>query len=235
MDCVSAREAISATLDGEDPGVAAEAIEQHLAGCRSCVSWQQSAAEVTRMARLAPAMPVPDLGERALAGFRPARRAAWRGWLRLAVGITAVGQLAVVAGQFVLGAPAHAMSHLLHETAAFNLALAVALLWVAARPGRARSQWPVLLSVCAALAALSVLDLVRGDVGWGRLGTHLPLLAGALLTVLLGTLERRVPGPGGRAGTRGEEFVPASAPGDPAVPATPRRGQHQPPAAERAA
>jgi predicted anti-sigma-YlaC factor YlaD len=39
MDCDRAREAISARIDGEDPGVPGDAIEAHLETCASCRGW----------------------------------------------------------------------------------------------------------------------------------------------------------------------------------------------------
>ncbi|MFD2399114.1 hypothetical protein ACFSVJ_23295 [Prauserella oleivorans] len=130
--------------------------------------------------------------------------------------------------------PLHGGGHLLNETAAFNLAVAVALLYVAARPERARSQWPVLLTVSAALVVLSVADVVQGAVGWGRLGTHVPLLAGALLTVLLGTGESGEPRPGrGRATPRWFARSATAAQRREHRPGA--REHHQPPAARRAA
>ena len=43
MECDRAREAISARIDGEDPGVPGGALEAHLAGCDACRNWQQRA------------------------------------------------------------------------------------------------------------------------------------------------------------------------------------------------
>ncbi|PXY26582.1 hypothetical protein DI005_35920 [Prauserella sp. PE36] len=235
MDCVTAREAISATLDGEEPGVEPAELDQHVSGCPDCAAWRERAAEVTRFARLAPAVDVPDVTERALAGFRPSRRAQWRTGLRWALAVTALCQLGVVAGQFLISDPAHGTGHLLNETAAFNLAVGVALLWVAARPGRARSQWPLLLTLSAALVLLSVVDVVQGHVTWHRLGTHLPLLAGALLTVLLGAAERGSPWPGGRGDERRRWFAGTGPDTERAERSEGSREEYQPPAARRAA
>jgi hypothetical protein len=52
MDCRSAREAISAQIDGEDPGWGADVLRAHLASCADCRDWQQRAYTVTRRARL---------------------------------------------------------------------------------------------------------------------------------------------------------------------------------------
>jgi predicted anti-sigma-YlaC factor YlaD len=205
MDCATAREAISATLDGEDPGVEPDALEAHLDGCPACAAWQHEAAAVTRLARLEPAGPAPDVTEGALAGFSvptPPRRIDWPRW---ALVFAALSQFSIVVSQLFLPQPmgngmsVEPGSHLEHEAAAFNFAVAVALLWVAARPRRARSQLPVLLSFAALLIGLSLFDVVQGHVGWYRLASHLPMLLGVLCTVLIGGRGTRWPWPGNRA------------------------------------
>lgn len=55
MDCESARVAISALLDSEEPGVEHGQLNQHLARCERCRRWREDAHEVTRRFRLAPA------------------------------------------------------------------------------------------------------------------------------------------------------------------------------------
>ncbi|MBK1785646.1 zf-HC2 domain-containing protein [Prauserella cavernicola] len=235
MDCATAREAISANLDAEDPGVDPAELDAHVAACVACAMWSERAADVTRFARLAPATDLPDITDRALAGFRPSRRAQWRTWLRWAVAVAALCQLGVVAGQFLSANPTHGTGHLLHETAAFNVAVGVALLWVAARPGRARSQRPLLLTVSGALVLLSMADLVQGHVSWDRLGTHLPLLVGALLTVLLGTLERGAPWPDSRGEGPRRWFGRSLPEAERGQRPQRSREQYQPPAARKAA
>jgi predicted anti-sigma-YlaC factor YlaD len=240
MDCATAREAISATLDGEDPGVPQEALDAHLAACRTCPAWRDSAAAVTRTARLTPAPTTPDVTDRVMPAFKPTRRPRRRLWLRWALVGAALGQLFVVAVQLLtpvtMAVGGGHPGHLGHETVAFNVAVAVALMWVAARPGRARTQWPLLLSFVGALAVLSVLDLLHGNVGWTRLSSHLPLLVGVLATVLLGRAERNLPGPGERAGQRHRPFTRTGSPQEASRPdLTESDDRYHPPAARRAA
>ncbi len=71
MNCESAREAISASLDGEDGGSIDE-LRAHLDGCAACKRWQEGAHEVTRRLRLAPARAVPGAPARVLAAARAA-------------------------------------------------------------------------------------------------------------------------------------------------------------------
>jgi putative membrane protein len=71
MNCESAREAISASLDGEDGG-SSEELRAHLDSCTACKRWQESAHEVTRRLRLAPARSVPGAPARVLAAAHTA-------------------------------------------------------------------------------------------------------------------------------------------------------------------
>jgi Putative zinc-finger len=52
MQCDRFREAISARIDGEDPGQHAGALDVHLGVCAGCRAWQECAHAVTRRARL---------------------------------------------------------------------------------------------------------------------------------------------------------------------------------------
>jgi putative membrane protein len=69
MNCESAREAISASLDGEAGG-SREELDAHLDGCAACQRWREGAHEVTRRLRLAPARAVPGAPPQVLAAAR---------------------------------------------------------------------------------------------------------------------------------------------------------------------
>src|SRR3954452_3806844 len=60
MSCRRVQEAISARIDGEDPGMAPERIDAHLASCPVCRAFAASAAAVHRQVRVPPAQPIPD-------------------------------------------------------------------------------------------------------------------------------------------------------------------------------
>jgi predicted anti-sigma-YlaC factor YlaD len=77
MECDRAREAISARIDGEDPGLPANALDAHLAGCAACRSWRQAAHTVTRRARVGVLYLDHDLTAQVLAAAPPAP-AGWR-------------------------------------------------------------------------------------------------------------------------------------------------------------
>jgi hypothetical protein len=118
MECDSAHEAISAQIDGEDPGVPADALEAHIAGCAGCQGWRQRAHSVTRRARLGGPFLDHDLTARVLAATspplagdrrRPARRAGLMGGQ--AVGADGAQHLIAVAGAILLFWQARAATH----------------------------------------------------------------------------------------------------------------------------
>ncbi|GHF29595.1 hypothetical protein GCM10017786_74490 [Amycolatopsis deserti] len=237
MDCATAREAISATLDGEDPGVDPAALDEHVAHCAACLTWQDEAAAVTRLVRLEPAAAAPDVAGRVLDHApAPSTRLDWP---RLVLVITAIAQLSIVVSLLFMPQPmADGMSvqpgsHLEHEAAAFNFAIAIALLWAAAKPRQARSQLPVLLSFAAVLVGLSLFDALGGRVGWERLASHLPLLFGVVCAVLIARRDGRWPWPGDRAGAEPANRTSLDeTAGELAEPAEGSR-KYQPPAARR--
>ena len=210
MRCAACREAVSAGLDGESPGIPQQWVDEHLAGCAACRGWAEAAAEVTRRARLTPVVAVPDVTAAVLAqlpGARARRRP--RSWaeagLRVALLLTGLGQL-------VLGIPSlegagHAGMampvHLSHETGAWNLALAACFLGVAALPRLAAGSLPFLLPFTALLSWVTVGDLQAGHVTGNRAGAHLLLVAGAVLVSVLAFRRRsRETGPVGELLTR---------------------------------
>lgn len=190
MACEPFRDALSARLDGEDPGMAPARLDEHLAGCPACRSWQEDAAEVTRRARLVPAPQVPDVTASVLAALpaaRPVRRPAGDVVLRLALLLVGAGQLAVAVPALTRGAEAAmaASPHLTHETGAWNLGLAACFLVVAARPRLAAGSLPFLLPFTAVLGWVTVGDLGAGHVHVQRAGVHVLLVTGAVLVSLL--------------------------------------------------
>lgn len=209
MRCENCRDAISARLDGEDPGVAPEAIDQHLEGCAACRAFSDRAAHVTRMTRIRPAENHPDVLPGLLAALdagesRPAprrdRRRVARDAVRAALAVLSVGQLALglsgiaaalstpIGPDQVAGA---SMTHFSHETAAWNLALGVAFGWAASGAARRTGGLvPTIAAFVAPLLALSAVDLFAGDVTAGRLLGHLPVVAGLVLLLLHARLGR---------------------------------------------
>src|SRR3954451_2505349 len=187
MQCQKFREAISARLDGESLGMPVRELDEHLDGCPGCVMWADQAAVVTRRARLAPAPTVPDLTATVLAALPqelPGAAAAARSRvigtaLRLALVAVGVGQAglawpALMSGAAAMSAPAH----MAHETGAWNLAVAAAVLALAAAPRLAPGALPFVGTFAALLVSVTLADLLAGRVQADRAVAHLLLVAG---------------------------------------------------------
>ena len=200
MQCTSYREAVSARLDGESPGLADGELDAHLDACPGCSAWARQAELATRRARLAAAPAVPDLTVTVLAALPrelPGTVAAARARLataalRLALLAVGVAQAAfawpsVVAGSAAMSAPVH----MAHETGAWNLGTAVAFLAVAAAPRLAAGALPFLGTFAGLLVVLTVADLQAGHVHAERAVTHGVLLAGVALVGAVAWRGRR--------------------------------------------
>jgi predicted anti-sigma-YlaC factor YlaD len=182
MDCDSAREAISARIDGESPGLPDDVLETHLAGCACCREWQQRAHAVTRRARLGGAFLDHDLAPRVLAAV-PAAEPWWRTGTprRAALLVLALAQLAVASPMLFLGHDHDAGVHAAHELGSFNLALAVAFAVGAFRPRLSGGlAWPCAIAALG-LAVTAIADLFSGQALGPDEAMHLVAVAGAAL------------------------------------------------------
>jgi predicted anti-sigma-YlaC factor YlaD len=208
MECSRAREAISARIDGEDPGVAGDAIEAHLAVCDDCRRWQQRAFTVTRRARLGSwlpgtSFPDHDLTPRVLAAVRPAL-AGRRRRLGQRAGLAAVAlaQLAVTVPLLVLGHDHDAGTHAAHELGSFDLALAIAYIVGAVRPALSSGlAWPCGVAATG-LVATAVADMIGGQTVGADEAQHLIAVAGAALLFWQARTVARTAEPGFAAGGR---------------------------------
>ncbi|SEP07255.1 zf-HC2 domain-containing protein [Trujillonella endophytica] len=200
MQCPAIREAVSARLDGESPGVPAVELDAHLAGCPACASWAAAASAVTRRARLAPAPPVPDLTTAVLTALPPrlpggaaaARARLATSALRLALLAVGVAQALIAWPALVMGAAAmSAPVHMAHETGAWNLAVGAAFVAVAAAPRLAAGALPFLGTFGVLLTVLTARDLTAGHVHGDRAVAHVLLLAGVGLVAAVAWRSRR--------------------------------------------
>lgn len=201
MDCDIAREALSARIDGEREPIPAARVDEHLAGCPPCRDWQAVAVEQTQsLRRLAGRSQVAVVRTPAPAPPRPtSTRPSWRRWALGAVGGVQIG-LAVAQGLVAylggahLGIP-HAAGHVLNESTAWSAALGVAMVAAAIRPVLAGGLAWVLGIFAIVLVAYEVADISAGAVGPDRLLTHLPVIAGAALALLVWRRDRPHTGP----------------------------------------
>jgi predicted anti-sigma-YlaC factor YlaD len=181
MGCDEAHTAISARIDGEDPGCQAGALEEHLARCGACEDWQQRAYTLTRRARLGGTFLDHDLSEDVLAALPSPPRKRSQLIVRAALIAVALAQLAVTVPLLVLGHDHEAGVHAAHELGSFDLALAVAFVVGAIRPAlSAGLAWPCGVAA-GALVATAIADLISGQTIGADEAQHLIALAGAAL------------------------------------------------------
>jgi predicted anti-sigma-YlaC factor YlaD len=185
MTCDIYREAISAEMDGEDPGLDQRLVDAHLRRCASCRAFAVEAADLKSALRFgridAPDLTAPIVA-RALDDWD-------RRWLTLPVRLGLVfvgaGQLALAVPGLLYGSDDGAPIHVAHEIGSWDLALAVGFLFAAWRPLRAVGLLPfvAVLSFCLGLTA--VVDLLHGRAVAVLETSHLLELVGTLLLWLL--------------------------------------------------
>jgi predicted anti-sigma-YlaC factor YlaD len=199
MRCTRFREAISARLDGEDPGVPADQLDAHVADCPDCRSWAGAAdalaplaatADIDEPLPLDPALLAAVMS--ADAAGEPTRRplvstVEWRILLAV-IGLTQL----VLSWPGVFLHEGHASIHLSHELTAWDMGLAVGFLLVAWRPARAWGMLPLVAVLVAAMAVTSGVDLASGHALLGREAVHGLEIAGL---GCLWALARRAPRP----------------------------------------
>jgi predicted anti-sigma-YlaC factor YlaD len=194
MDCDVAREALSARIDGEREPIPAARVDEHLAGCQPCQEWQAAAVRQTQLLRRM-------AGRSQLAAARPPatdqpRRAgrlsiSWRRWALGAVGVVQLGLAAAQGLGAELGVPhAASVGHVLNESTAWSAALGVVMLAAAARPVMAGGLTWVLTTFAGFLVLYEVIDTDEGRVTFDRPLTHVPVVLGAVLALLVWRRDR---------------------------------------------
>ena len=165
MDCSDIRSSLSATLDGEEPGLADLIVRGHLAECGSCRAFSAEATELHRLVRVQPA-PIDLDRTHAILAALP-RKVAVRAphdhvqSLRIATLVIALVQL-VAAVPLMLGLSDDSHGHYARHIGVFSAALAVGLLAVAWQPDRARGVLPMLGVLVAGLVWSCLDDLLAG-------------------------------------------------------------------------
>jgi predicted anti-sigma-YlaC factor YlaD len=189
MNCDRCREAISAQLDGEDPGVPAAFVQAHVESCAGCREYATAATDLHRAARVAPAAPVPDLTGAILQtiGDEPVRAPVddRTRFLRIVLAVVALIQLLMAVPALVLGDDAGLPEHVARHLGSFALALGVGLLVVAWKPERAAGLLPVVAALVICLLASSLFDIVSGRAEPGTEVSHAPELVGLVAVWLL--------------------------------------------------
>lgn len=198
MRCADCREAISARLDGAELPGESSAVDAHLQGCAECRSYAERAASVTRRTRMSPVQETPDLVAAVLAAAPPPRRSRTPA-VRVALGAVGIGQCALaISGILTAGGSHHggpelagaSAAHLINESSAWNLALAVGFLWVSAGSSRISGLVPVVAAFVGILTVLSTFDMLGGRVDPARLLSHGLVVVGLMLLMALQRLTR---------------------------------------------
>lgn len=196
VDCALFRESLSAAMDGETGPLPEAEVDRHLRGCGACQAWRDQAQRLRRsLLRQAPA--VPDLTAAILERAPLPSREKWAA--RVALGLVGLVQSGLGFAEFLVPGDAHAAHagaiHLSNESAAWNLALGIGLLWAALRPRTAGAQLPLVAGFALVLGVASVIDVSDGQVGPGRLLTHSLLVVGLVLMFVVHREHRRRPAP----------------------------------------
>jgi predicted anti-sigma-YlaC factor YlaD len=193
MTCARWREAISARLDGEEPGIDAALVDAHVARCTSCRAFAAAAADSRRLERIGTAPDVPDLSRRVRKAVAVADRASHRSVARALLVVVAVQIVAFSLPALVLGDEENTASHAARHLGAFAAAYGVGLLVVAVRPARARTMLPVAAVLAGALLITAVVDLAEGRVPLAGEVLHLPEVLSVVLVWLLAVPAPRRP------------------------------------------
>ncbi len=171
MTCMQIHQAISARLDGEDPGLDEPTVYAHLAGCADCRAFAHGAEALHRSMRLAPAPAIPDLTPGILtaigaesstsadADVEPDTNLALR-WILVAI---AVAQIAVAIPALIFGNDASLPVHTARHIGSFDVALGVGFLYAAWKPSRIPGLLPVVAALVACLVGSSLLDVAAGS------------------------------------------------------------------------
>jgi predicted anti-sigma-YlaC factor YlaD len=196
VTCERVRLALSARIDGEDPGVAETVVAVHLAGCGACRRFAAEAETLHRSLRLRSADAVPDLSAPIMASIdgERARLQDSRRWaLRMALVAVGVVQLAAALPALVLGDDAGLPVHAARHIGSFDAALAVGFLVAAWRPARIAGLLPVLVVLVACLLGGAAVDVLSGQVPAPGEALHLVVLVGLAAAWVLARMSAPPP------------------------------------------
>ena len=193
MSCRRVQEAISARIDGEEPGLPLELVEVHIAGCADCRSFSTAAAALHRRTRVRSADAVPDLSAAILAAAvppapvprTPMPAGSAREWPRYVLLVVALTQLLIALPALVLGDEAGTTVHLARELGSWDAALAIAWLLVTWAPRRAAGLLPFAVALAAVMVGTALLDVASGRAALTGEAHHVLDLAGLAMVWLL--------------------------------------------------
>lgn len=184
MNCDTARDAMSARLDDEDPGIDLAVLDAHLATCAPCRAHEAEVGDLHRLVRLRTAEPVPDLTARVLGSIGGTDRRI-PVLVAVRVGLAVVGAIMVVVGLsshvFVGHVGAEAVVHVHRELGAWFAAFGASLLFASYQPDRARGLLPMAAVLGVFIGGTAALDVVQGRSTFPHESAHLLELTGVAL------------------------------------------------------
>lgn len=181
-------------------------VDAHLLICAGCRVWLDEAGRLSRLIRVRPVSPTPDLTAAVLARSaevevpqRFGRQEVWR----VLLGLVGLAQLALGFTQLMgvgHGAHGEGAGHLFNESAAWNIALGIGFAVAAAVPRLAGGLLPTLGVFFLVLTGVSVVDIFNGNVEAARLGSHVLVAVGLGLLLAVNRGYERRTGPRARRG-----------------------------------
>lgn len=214
MTCDRWRDAISAGLDGEDPGIDQRLVDAHLARCPACRSYAAAArlasarptGPVVLVGHADPADPPADMPRHVAKLAALADRAATWSIVRGLLAVVAIDILVFSFPALVLGDEQQTSAHSARHLGAFTVAYAVGLLVVVVRPARARTMLPVAAVLAGALLVTAVVDLANGRVPLIDEAQHLPEMLSVVLVWLIAVPSPRRRGRASRVDSSAPEL-----------------------------
>jgi len=185
MTCERWHEAISAEVDGEDPGIDGRLIDAHVARCPGCRDFAAAVESGRREHRVVVADVIPDLSGRVTKLAALADRAGRWSIVRALLILVAAEIIAFSLPALVLGDEQGSSAHSARHLGAFTAAYGVGLLVVAVRPARARAMLPVAAVLAGALVITALVDLFDGRIPLVGETQHLPEVLSVVLIWLL--------------------------------------------------
>lgn len=182
-DCDSVQAAIQALLAGHEPDLGPQAIDDHLAGCRSCRD-QEAAAIARHLRSRSSRRAAPTLGLDA--------RVSVLGRARFPAGLLAIP----MAGFAAVMAFAPRLAEGIHralEHGSADVALAAVCLLVAVQPRRAVELAPIVTAFVAALVVSDIADLLRSGTLAAQEWHHVAEVLAAATVVGLALLSTDEP------------------------------------------
>jgi predicted anti-sigma-YlaC factor YlaD len=226
-------------MDYEPEPLPPHEVDRHVASCPACQAWQADSLRLRRSMLVREAPPVPDLTAAIMDAAPLPSRERWG--LRIALAVVALAQCGLALSQ-LLGTSSHGdpmlTGHLSNESASWNLALGIGLLWAALRTSAAAGQLPMITGFVAVLTVVSTSDLLTGHVTGSRLLTHGLIVVGLGLLFAVYRQHRRTNEPGpviGDSVREGETTSLARPEGPHTAKPAGRRKSHRPASRHRAA